>query len=52
LGSVRFNFFDFKLIKPKPNRTGWFFHNFNRFNWFLFTVRFFRLLFFQFSWFN
>jgi hypothetical protein len=33
--SVRFGFFIFKLIKPKPNRTGWFFQNFNRF---FFTV--------------
>jgi len=24
-GSVRFGFFGFLLIKPKPNRTGWFF---------------------------
>jgi hypothetical protein len=28
--SVRFGFFGFLLIKP--NRTGWFFQNFNRFN--------------------
>jgi hypothetical protein len=38
---VRFGFFSFRLIKPKPNRTGWFFQNFNRFNQFFFTVRFF-----------
>jgi hypothetical protein len=44
-GSVWFGFFDFKLIKPKSNRTGWFFQNFNRF---FFTVRFFRLFFFGF----
>jgi hypothetical protein len=25
LGSVRFGFFGFRLIKPKPNRTGGFF---------------------------
>jgi len=31
LGSVRFSFFGFRLIKPKQNRTGWFFQNFNRF---------------------
>jgi hypothetical protein len=31
LGSVRFVFFCFRLIKRKPNRTGWFFQNFNRF---------------------
>jgi len=42
---VRFGFFSFRLIKPKPNRTGWFFQNFNRF---FFTVRFFRLFFFWF----
>jgi hypothetical protein len=28
---VRFGFFGFKLIKPKLNRTGRFFQNFNRF---------------------
>jgi hypothetical protein len=34
LGFFRFwfGFFGFLLIKPKPNRTGWFFQNFNRFN--------------------
>jgi hypothetical protein len=46
---VWFGFFSFRLIKPKPNRTGQFFQNFNRF---FFTVRFFRLFFFQFSRFN
>jgi hypothetical protein len=35
-GSVRFGFFGFLLIKPKPNQTGRFFQNFNRFNWFFF----------------
>jgi len=45
---VRFYFFGFSLIKPKPNRTGWFFQNFNRF---FFTIRFFWLFFFRFSWF-
>ena len=40
LGSVRFGFFGFRLIKPKPNQIGQFFQNFNRF---FFTVRFFRL---------
>ena len=35
---IRFGFFSFRLIKPKPNRTGRFFQNFNRF---FFTVRFF-----------
>jgi len=30
--SVRFGFFGFLLIKPKSNRTGWFFQNFNWFN--------------------
>jgi len=34
----RFGFFGFRLIKPKLNRTGRFFQNFNRF---FFTVRFF-----------
>ena len=29
--SVQFGFFSFFLIKPKPNRTGRFFQNFNRF---------------------
>jgi hypothetical protein len=38
----RFGFFRFRLIKPKPNRTGWFFQNFNRF---FFMVRFFRFFF-------
>ena len=45
LGSVRFVFFCFRLIKPKPNRTGWFFQNFNRF---FFTIWFFRLFVFWF----
>jgi len=49
LGSVRFSFFGFRLIKPKPNQTGRFFQNFNRFNRFFFTVQFFRLFFFRFS---
>jgi hypothetical protein len=40
------------LIKPKPNRTGWFFQKFNRFNRFFFSVRFFRLFCFRFSRFN
>jgi len=44
--SVRFGFFGFLFIKPKPNRTGWFFQKFNRFNRFFFSVRFFRLFFF------
>ena len=38
-----FGFFDFRLVKPKPNRIGRFFQNFNQF---FFTVRFFRLFFF------
>jgi len=50
--SVRFGFFSFLLIKPKPNRTGRFFQKFNRFNRVFFSVRFFRLIFFQFSRFN
>ena len=45
---VQFGFFDFRLIKPKPNRTGRFFQNFNQFNRFFFTVWFFQLFFFQF----
>jgi hypothetical protein len=40
-----FGFFDFRLIKPKPNRTGQFFQNFNLF---FFTVRFFGYCFFDF----
>jgi hypothetical protein len=40
---VRFGFFGFRLMKP--NRTGWFFQNFNRFNRFFFTIRFFQLFF-------
>jgi len=48
----RFGFFGFRLIKTKPNQTGWFFQNSNQFNRFFFTVQFFRLFFFQFSWFN
>ena len=47
--SVRFGFFSFLFIKP--NRTGWFFQKFNRFNRFFF-VRFFRLFVFWFSRFN
>jgi hypothetical protein len=40
LGSVRFSFFGFRLIKP--NRTGRFFQNFNRFfSRFVFFVIFF-----------
>jgi len=31
LGSVRFGFFSFRLIKPKSNRTGRFFQNFYQF---------------------
>jgi len=50
--SVRFGFSGSRLKKPKPNRTSRFFQNFNRFNWFFFTVRFFRLFFFRFSHFN
>jgi hypothetical protein len=39
-----FSFFGFRLIKPKPNRTGRFL---KKFNWFFFTIQFFQL----FSWF-
>jgi hypothetical protein len=46
LGSARFGFFGFRLIKLKSNRTGWFFQNFNQFN------QFFRLFFFRSSRFN
>jgi hypothetical protein len=42
---VRFGFFGFLLIKPKPNRTSRVFQKFNRFNWFFFSVRFFQLFF-------
>ena len=45
LVSVRFDFFSFLLIKPKPNRTGWFFQNFNRFNRFFFRFGFFSYFF-------
>jgi hypothetical protein len=42
LGSFRFGFFSFRLIKPKPNRTGQFFQNSNRFfSRFGFSVIFF-----------
>ena len=34
--SVRFGFFSFLFIKPKPNRTGRFFQKINRFNRFFF----------------
>ena len=34
--SVRFGFFGFLFIKPKPNRTGRFFQKINRFNRFFF----------------
>ena len=44
--SVRFGFSGSRLKKSKPNRTGRFFQNFNRFNRFFFTVRFFRVFFF------
>jgi len=44
--SVRFGFFGFLVIKPKPNRTGQFFQKFNRFNRFFFSVQFFQLFFF------
>jgi len=46
VGLIWFGFFGFRLIKPKLNWTGWFFQNFNRFNWLFFKVRFFRLFFF------
>jgi len=47
-GSVRFGFFGFLLIKPKPNRTGRFFQKFNRFNRFFFRFGFFGYFFFGF----
>jgi len=50
--SVRFSFFGFLVIKPKPNRTGRFFQKFNRIDRFFFSVRFFQLFFFRFSRFN
>jgi len=50
--SVRFCFFGFLLIKPKPNRTGRFFQNFNRFNRFFFFSSVFSVIFFRFSRFN
>ena len=42
-GSVQF--FGFLLIKPKPNRTDWFFQNFNRFNRFFLRFGFFSYFF-------
>ena len=51
---VRFGsgFAGFRFLKPKPNRTEFFFKNFNRFNRFFFTVRFFWLFLSRFSRFN
>jgi len=46
--SVSVRFFGFLLIKPKPNRTGRFFQNFNRFNRFFFRFGFFGYFFFNF----
>jgi hypothetical protein len=46
--SVRFGFFGFLLIKPKPNRTGRFFQKFNRFNRVFFRFGFFGFFFFGF----
>jgi len=46
---VRFGFFSFRLIKPKPNRTGRFFQNFNRFNRFFSRFGFFGYFFPVFS---
>ena len=46
---VRFGFFSFFLIKPKPNKTDRFFQNFNKFNWFFLSVQFFRFFFSIFS---
>ena len=47
--SVRFGFFGFWFIKPKPNRTGRFFQKFNRFNRIFFRFGFFGYFFFRFS---
>jgi hypothetical protein len=44
---VRFSFFGFRLTKPKPNKTGRFFQNFNRF----FSRFGFFSYFFLFNWF-
>jgi len=49
---VRFGFFSFRLIKPKPNWTSRFFQNFNRFDQFFSRFSFFSYFFFQFSRFN
>jgi len=38
---LQFGFFIFRLIKPKPNQTGWFFQIFNRFNQFFSRFGFF-----------
>ena len=48
-GSVRFGFFGFLFIKPKPNRTSRFFQKFNRFNWFFFCLVFSVIFFLIFS---
>jgi len=48
LDLVRLGFFGFRLIKPKPNRTGQFFLSFNRFNRFFSRFGFFGYLFFGF----
>ena len=42
---VRFVFSGFRLIKPKPNRTGQFFQNFNHFNRFFFHGSVFSVIF-------
>jgi hypothetical protein len=51
LVSVRFGFFGFLVIKPKPNRPAGFFKNLIGLIGFFF-VRFFRLFFFRFNRFN
>jgi hypothetical protein len=44
--SVRFGLSGFLFIKPKPNRTGWFFQKFNWFNRFFFFGSVFSVIFF------
>jgi hypothetical protein len=49
IGSVRFGFTGSTVQNRKPNRTGSFSKNSNRFNRFFFSVQFFRLIFGRFS---
>jgi hypothetical protein len=51
LGFFRFGFFRFQAYKTRTELVG-FFQNFNQFNRFFFTIRFFRLFFFSFLYLN